>query len=292
MAADPGSLGLDQVVTLKKKLSEGKFRPYLKRCLLVPAPFNELGLAIIHTKKRKTLVRDVNRDKVMQLNMGIFNLFFLMDWVEYSLGQDVDKMKPLQVNQGKLDVGEKFVLNVPMDRDKEMFGDLYELYRSNNRAEIPNQAPLWKCSQAKGEEADRYFCSAGGQVWVNLPDCTGYWKVKFDLRHYLAGMVSLFVWTLKDQGFSYRFESSRMVLYFSNSIGASMGLPPTAEHLGMGELDLRGNMTRKGMLAAMITSVLNWDEEISDEEEADRESNTEFILLRDPQSDNSVSADC
>jgi hypothetical protein len=291
MAADPGSLGLDQVVKLKKKLSEGKFRPYLKRCLMVPAPFNELGLVIIHTKKRKTLVRDVNRDKVVQLDMGIFNLFFLMDWVEYSLGQDVDQMKPLQVNQGKLEVGEKYVLNIPLARDEEMFGDLYDLYRSNNRAQMPNQAPLWKCSQAKGEDPDLYIRYSGCQMWVDLPDCTGYWKVAFDLRHLIAGMVSLFVWTLKDQGFSYRFESSRKTLYFSNSIGASLGLPPTAEHLGMEELELRGDMTRKGLLAAMITSVLNWDEEVSEEEETDRGSEIDFVLIRDPESANSVSAE-
>merc|ERR1712001_773668 len=248
-----------------KRLSDGKFRPHVKRCLMVPGPSVDLGLSIIHTRRRKTLIRTRDGMKY-QPNMGIFNLYFMMSWVEDSLRQRVDVMKPLNHVEGKPAVGEKYILNVPMARDPDMFGNLYDLYRSDMKAIKPNQAPMWKCSKMAGSDPYEFInVSDDGLIeGIDLPEWTGYWKVEFEITQICAGLVSLFMRALREEGYSYRFESSRLTLYFANSIGASLGLPPAAQHLDLPKLRLSGDKTRKNLLAGMITSVKNWDNQCFD----------------------------
>jgi len=266
MTGSLGSLGPKEVKALRKKLSDGEFRPHLKRCLLVPAPCVDLGVTIIHTRRRKTIFKDGYDGHLYSPNMGIFNLYFLMSWVEDSLGMRVEKMKPIHPG-GKPAVGEKMILNVPMDRNPEMFGQLYDLYNSDAQATIPNQAPLWKCSKFPGQHPYDYIVFKNGFVnGIALPEYTGYWKIVFDVCHLFAGLVNLYLDELRVKGYSYRFESSRLTLYFANSIGASLGLPPTPKHLDLPNLVMNETSPRS-LLCTMITSVDNWESERYDEEE-------------------------
>lgn len=199
-------------------------------------------------------------------NMGIFNLYFLMNWVEWSLGMRVDKTSPLIAGKGKLLAGEKFAYRVHMDRDPEMFGQLYALYTSDRQATVPNQAPLWKCSKLVGDSPYEFVQSQDdGSEKVELPNWTGYWKIKFELRHLFAGLVSQYMEEIHKGKYSYRFESSKLTLYFANSIGASLGLPPAASHLDCVSFLGMGDGNRRDFLSTLVASVPNWDDQRFDD---------------------------
>jgi len=218
-------LGLrpQDVVSLRRKL-EGKFDRILERCLLVPASIAALGISVIH-RYGHTVFH--HKSGSVSPKMGIFNLFFLMNWVQGLLGK-VDTLVPLGGEKDELD-GEGIMCL--LNEEPEDFSRLYDIYSSDSKAVIPNQAPLWICSNAEGRRPSEFLVSSDGGQAVKLPKRTGYWKVVIENPHLDASLVDLYVAALKKAKFSYRFESKKSTLYFSNSLGASLGLPPSAKHL-------------------------------------------------------------
>ena len=76
-------------------------------------------------------------------------------------------------------------------------------------------------------------------VFTDTPDEPFYVAINMRRRKkVVADLPGNWAEALRTQGMSYNYDGTKGVLYVCNTKGASYGFPPTAEHLGLDELDL------------------------------------------------------
>lgn len=157
----------------------------------------------------------------IELRFSYLNLFFIRFWLEWSLGIDASR----------------FVTWNRETNDWEAYGksvpacDLYGLYKSRCTAFTPNLRPFWiynKCPVTK--------------MPSGKPLKPGYWKVKVNPEQMQDHVLTMHRWNC-----SYTFKKD--ALYFSNTLAASVGLPPNAEHLGLPKIEMVLNPGNFGGLA-------------------------------------------
>jgi|ERR1711874_183200 len=200
---------------------------FTKRCMVVPSVMRHSSASIVHSRRRNGSSK-TNLDlpgQRFELAYSHFNLMFLRFWFEWSFGRECDAYDKLGSGKNKRPV--------PLDGTGEVADvGLYELFSSDSTTLFPSLRPLWICSSGLA------FSEFPGKK----PSTTGYWKIKLE-----TGSLEAFVPKLVQWRFSYAIKKD--VLYFSNSLSASLGLPPNAKHLGFPKIDLVPNFDGFGGLA-------------------------------------------
>lgn len=221
---------LSSVGQVEDRITEIRHDKLHKKCFALPS-------TVVHTKafvqnyRRKSFSRSGKiffwpgfDDVRIELRFRHFNLFFIRFWLEWSLGID----------------SSKFVVKGKEDEEWDAFGesvlacDLYGLYKSRSLAYAPNRRPLWVYSQ----------CPVS-KMLTGRPEKPGYWKVKVDPEKMQDYLLTMRRWNC-----SYTLKND--ALYFSNTLAASAGLPPNAEHLGLPKIEMVFNPRNFGGLATPV----------------------------------------
>jgi len=167
-----------------------------------------------------------------QLCFGVYNLWFLMQWVEWSTGEPFDRMddfsilsKPglgVTVGHGHQDELRPHTVYLP-----RRIGDYWSYSDSSlNHADGDKMITISFRSVAQ-------FCHISR---LELPTTPGIWKRKMgsdtlDERR---------AWreALEKSGFCYYQHPTKAELYFSNAFNVAHGYPPTADLLGYPKLEV------------------------------------------------------
>jgi len=187
-----------------------------KRCLALPS-------SIVHTRavvkcarrkngSSKTYINLPGSDNAnYELSFYQFNLLFVKYWLEWSLGYDSNEY----VVRG---LGDSYTW-CTYGKSIDLYG-IYGLYSCQTITDYPNMRPLWihpRCKTTK--------------MLSGKPDRPGYWKVKV-----ISGKLQDYLLTMRRWNCSYALKKD--MLYFSNTLAASAGLPPNAQHLNFPKFEM------------------------------------------------------
>lgn len=175
------------------------------------------------------------------LEAGPLNLVFLNDYISWS-GGDLRNDKVLM--EGGAVVGTSFRDSNRALRDRldslgitgrEADAEIIRMFRSDEVVRNENPCSL-RINWSRQPDPERQFFLNGELI---LPREAGYWRVTFPrIKDVPLPLEPEWKEALAREAFSYRFYPSTGNLFFSNTVGAKHGLPPTAKHLGLPKLDL------------------------------------------------------
>jgi hypothetical protein len=150
---------------------------------------------------------------------------FLRFWLFWSFGYDMGTYDKLGSGPIKRPTG-------PSMEQAEEEG-LYGLFSNSSKTTLPNVRPLWICTSLPYSDFP-----------PKRPSKVGYWRTKFD-----PDSLESLVRKLRDWRFSLAIKNE--VLYYSNSLSASYGLPPNAEHVGLFKVPFVPNFALLGGAAVV-----------------------------------------
>jgi len=211
---------------------------FTKKCMVVPSIMRHSNASIVHSKRKSGSSRTIMTvdGASYEIAHSFFNLMFLKHWFEWSFGVECDAFDKLGSGQDKKPTFEDGT------GDYSDVG-LYELFSSSKSTYLPNIRPFWTC--------------LSGLPLTDFPSkrpsMTGYWKSKPE-----AGSLGLCVLQLERWRFSYTINKE--VLYFSNSLSASFGLPPNAELLRYPRIQLLIRFDNFGGLVPAGDKIGEWKE--------------------------------
>lgn len=216
---------VEQKISRLKKCNNA----YTKKCMVVPSVMRHSTAGVVHSRRRNgssrtSLQLDGTR---YELTFSHFNLMFLRFWFEWSFEWTCNAFDRLGSG--------KFKRPMTQDGTGEVVDvGLYGLFSSDSTTVFPNIRPLWICCTG-------LFFS---DFPAKRPQTIGYWKTRPK-----TGSLGLCVLKLEQWKFSYAIKKD--VLYFSNSLSASFGLPPTAKSLGFPRIKMVPNFDGIGGLAVV-----------------------------------------
>jgi len=179
--------------------------------------------------------------KPLLLEAGPLNLVFLNDYIAWSGGNmATDKV----LMDGGVAIGSAFRDFNPKVRewleelgikDEAADAEVIRMFRSDQVVENlrPDSLRI-NFSKQPGKEKDFLV-----DDMIKLPEYAGYWRLSFPrIKDVPTPMPLKWKTALDEKRFSYKFYPSNGNLFFSNTLGAKYGLPPTAKHLGLPKLDV------------------------------------------------------
>jgi len=199
------------------KLDRRKYRPFLDGCGMQPTELEDVGCVVSMGRKPQLSTPEGTK---FPLVFGQFNFFFLLHWLEVA-----GEFRPT------LDV--TYIQDLPpaeMMTTLRGNWDLFRFFSSPSTTVEPNSKTLWMLEKAHAEPLSTFYRE--GQL--RLPAGPFYRKVKLQGPYF---QVRAFKRALSDSKLSYRSRCG--YLYFANTLSASLGLPPNAQHLGWPHLLLQ-----------------------------------------------------
>lgn len=205
---------------------------------IVPTILLDNGFTFKCADSFRKVVMEGPGQKRFDLCFGVYNLWFLLHWVEFSLdgkyqgtfsrldkegnGKTIGAFAKGPQSSGDpcaYDPGSVF--RPARLGDYWSFSDTAFAEMHGNLMPVARMAPNFK------------------QGFGKLPAKAAYWKKIMDPRNVLQRRT--WMEFLDQHGYSYRFNPIKTELYFSNARSASQGYPPNAMLLGLPKLDLKGN---------------------------------------------------
>lgn len=197
---------------------------------VVPSILLDSGYTLLRNSFGKVTI-DGPGIKPTELCFGVYNLWFLIQWIEWSAGRPYYGgycQEDKDFGQGKT-VG-KFYKPIGAE------GHPGSVFRPKS---VGN---YWSfAGHVKGEVAKPGLIMPVTRIAANcdfhfdeLPAESGYWKKNLSPRDDEGRRA--WVHALDQRGFGHAFDSTETKLYFSNAFSVLTGYPPTAELLGYPKL--------------------------------------------------------
>jgi hypothetical protein len=161
------------------------------------------------------------------LEYGVYNTWFLRAFAELS-------MTPGWVIEtyGNHNWAREFVEETV---DKAYFDEeMYSAYASMRIVKNDFPQTIFLAKELGADDCTDFETTQNGRTVVVLPRSPGYWKVQIAPPTNGIDTRTEWISTLSSAKFSYRFDPRQQVLYFSNTLGSKLGLPPAPAHIGVG----------------------------------------------------------
>jgi hypothetical protein len=169
--------------------------------------------------------RGVELDIPSVLEYGVYDSWFLLRLTSLILPEGWMPSEFCVFREGILEDGE-FLYDY---FDKEMFS----LYHSEDIVENFTNPQGLVVLRLMNPSAASSFCEPR-EPWVfRPPETPGYWKVRLPYETYGDRARHNCFSVLREKGFSHVFDPKDGMLYFSNTVGSRIGLPPSPRHLGI-----------------------------------------------------------
>merc|ERR1711931_370265 len=167
-----------------------------------------------------------------ELCFGVYNLWFLMHWVEWSTGEPYNQMDDFSILSQP---GQGAVVGHGHD----------DSFRPNSVYKPNSTGDYWSFSDSGLNRTNGFnmiavpFRGLAQFCYVNsdeLPTVPGIWKRKIDSDT----LDERRTWreALEKSGFCYYRHPTKAELYFSNAFNVAHGYPPTADLLGYPKLEV------------------------------------------------------
>jgi len=201
---------------------------------IVPTILLDCGYTLKRGPSGKVLFNGPGIQEI-DLCFGVYNLWFLLHWVEFSQGFGYDGLYS-RTDDGD-DAGGVFM--------RSLEGLLSNDSLASRAGSVHKPAKLgdyWSFSDTEPAECHGHLMPVARLAPNfklrpgNVPQKTAYWKKTMDPENNQQRRT--WIEFLDQHGFSYRFNPAKTELYFSNSRSASLGYPPNAELLGLPKLAL------------------------------------------------------
>jgi hypothetical protein len=214
--------------------------------------------------------------KPLLLEAGPLNLVFMNDYISWSIGKETLGADKVLTDTGTA-IGDAFRDFGPEVREwlgglgiggESANAEIIRMFRSDQVVQNARPASL-RINYSKMPDPEEKFLelSPEGSQNILLPSFAGYWRVSFPRIHDVPTPVPA-IWrtALSEAKFSYRFFPASGDLFFSNTLGAKYGLPPTAKHMGLPKLTEGSEFqNRQCAVADSCSDCTKHKEEIADQ---------------------------
>jgi len=211
-----------------------------------------------------------NGIRATEMVFGIYNLWFLIHWIEWSTGMDISQMEFCRLDK---ELGGQYVANTVEEGVGSVFRPArlghYWPFRSEAKGRALFAQPIMPVHRlAPNCDFDR----------DDMPRRPGYWKRIMDPDH--TEELQAWCHAIEQERMGYTISPNKTELYFSNALSVLKGYPPNAALLGFPKLDIddTGRLSDPGLqidqedrpqeheLCAPVSPHVEIDE-VSDEEQ-------------------------